>query len=69
MEVLLGGEPHETPQEKIDDWESTNASRLARARSALTEIFESGTLDLATLSVAARQVRSMVRGMGTRSEV
>ncbi|MFD4368113.1 NAD-glutamate dehydrogenase [Rhodococcus sp. NPDC058521] len=73
MEVLEGGEPHETPQEKIEDWESTNASRLARARSALTEIFESGTLDLATLSVAARQVRSMVRsmvrGLGTRSEV
>ncbi|NLE78975.1 MAG: NAD-glutamate dehydrogenase, partial [Rhodococcus sp.] len=69
MEVLAGGEPHESPQEKINDWESTNASRLARARSALTEIFESGTLDLATLSVAARQVRSMVSGMGTRSEV
>lgn len=69
LEVLVGGEPTESPQEKIDYWESTNASRLARARSALAEIFESGTLDLATLSVAARQVRSMVRGVGTRSEV
>lgn len=69
LEVLVGGEPTETPEEKIDYWESTNASRLARARSALAEIFESGTLDLATLSVAARQVRSMVRGVGTRSEV
>ncbi|MGO4202153.1 NAD-glutamate dehydrogenase [Rhodococcus sp. TAF43] len=69
LEVLVGGEPTETSQEKIDYWESTNASRLARARSALAEIFESGTLDLATLSVAARQVRSMVRGVGTRSEV
>lgn len=69
LEVLAGGEPTESPQEKIAYWESTNGSRLARARSALTEIFESGTLDLATLSVAARQVRSMVRGVGTRSEV
>ncbi|WP_424809584.1 NAD-glutamate dehydrogenase [Rhodococcus sp. 27YEA15] len=69
MEVLVGGEPGESPQEKIDDWESTNASRLARARAALGEIFGSGTLDLATLSVAARQVRSMVRSVGTRSEV
>ncbi|QCQ91708.1 NAD-glutamate dehydrogenase [Rhodococcus sp. SGAir0479] len=69
LEVLTGGEPTESPQEKIAYWESTNASRLARARSALGEIFESGTLDLATLSVAARQVRSMVRGVGTRSEV
>lgn len=59
-EVLLGGEPHESAAEKIAEWESTNASRLARARAALTEIVESGTEDLATLSVAARQVRSMV---------
>ncbi|CRK49241.1 NAD-specific glutamate dehydrogenase [Rhodococcus sp. RD6.2] len=68
MDVLFGGEPDESPSEKIEDWESTNASRLARARAALTEIGESGTLDLATLSVAARQVRSMVRGAGTRAE-
>ena len=59
-EVLLGGEPQESTVEKIAEWESTNSSRLARARAALTEIAESGTLDLATLSVAARQVRGMV---------
>ena len=53
LEVLVGGEPTESPQEKIAYWESTNASRLGRARSALAEISESGTLDLATLSVAA----------------
>lgn len=53
----------------IADWESTNASRLARARAALTEIGESGTLDLATLSVAARQIRSMVRGARARTDV
>ncbi|MGW0174689.1 NAD-glutamate dehydrogenase [Rhodococcus sp. NPDC003322] len=68
MDVLVAGEPHESAAEKIEDWESTNASRLARARAALGEIAESGTLDLATLSVAARQVRSMVRGAGTRAE-
>ncbi|MFF0814470.1 NAD-glutamate dehydrogenase [Rhodococcus sp. NPDC003318] len=68
MEVLYGGEPHESAAEMIEDWESTNASRLARARVALGEIGASGTLDLATLSVAARQVRSMVRGAGTRVE-
>ncbi|RRQ26525.1 NAD-glutamate dehydrogenase [Rhodococcus sp. Eu-32] len=59
-EVLLGGEPHESPAEKIAEWEATNSSRLTRARTALGEIADSGTLDLATLSVAARQVRSMV---------
>lgn len=58
--VLAGGEPDESVAEKIAEWESTNSSRLARARAALTEIAETGTLDLATLSVAARQVRNMV---------
>lgn len=70
LDVVDGGAPGETPQEMIADWESTNASRLGRARAALTEIGESGTVDLATLSVAARQIRSMVRaasaGAGTR---
>ncbi|QNG18342.1 NAD-glutamate dehydrogenase [Rhodococcus triatomae] len=69
FEVLADGEPGETSREKIGDWESINASRIARARSALRDIGESGTLDLATLTVAARQVRSMVRAGGTRSEV
>lgn len=58
--VLAGGEPDESVAEKIAEWESTNSSRLARSRAALTEIAESGTLDLATLSVAARQVRNMM---------
>ena len=69
MNVLVGGDPDENPQEKIAYWESTNQSRLSRARAALAEIFESGTHDLATLSVAARQVRSMVRGAGPGTEV
>ena len=42
---------------------------MARARTALAEIAEVGTLDLAMLSVAARQVRSMVSGVGTRVEL
>ena len=46
---------------KIGQWEKTNASRLSRARVALDEITKSGRLDLATLSVAARQIRSTVR--------
>ncbi|GAB3299071.1 NAD-glutamate dehydrogenase [Parasphingorhabdus pacifica] len=60
-DVLRAGEPDETPEEKIAHWESANASRLARARSSLAEIKRSGRLDLATLSVATRQLRSMVR--------
>jgi glutamate dehydrogenase len=67
--VLAASEPEETAEEKIAYWESTNQSRLARARAALTEIFATGPQDLATLSVAARQVRSMVSGVSTPSEV
>jgi len=65
--VLGGSEPDEATDEKIDQWEQTNSSRLARARSSLTEIAMAGTLDLATLSVAVRQVRSMLRTAGAGS--
>ncbi|WP_018685147.1 NAD-glutamate dehydrogenase [Actinokineospora enzanensis] len=61
LDVLRQSEPGESAAEKIESWERVNASRLARARTALGEIRASGRLDLATLSVAARQVRSMVR--------
>ena len=69
LDVLSLSEPEESAAEKIEQWEHTNASRMARARTALAEIAEVGTLDLAMLSVAARQVRSMVRGVVTRVEV
>ncbi|RMI32791.1 NAD-glutamate dehydrogenase [Nocardia stercoris] len=69
LDVLSGGDPEETAEEKIAYWESKNQSRLGRARGALSELFASGVHDLATLSVAARQVRSMVSGVGAQSEV
>jgi len=68
LDVLSGSEPDESAQEKIEQWEQANSSRMARARAALSEIAAVGTLDLAMLSVAARQVRSMVRGAGARVE-
>ena len=61
LDVLGGSEPDESTDEKIDQWEQTNSSRLGRARASLAEIATVGTLDLATLSVAVRQIRSMVR--------
>lgn len=61
LDVLAGAEPGESTEEMIEDWESSNRSKLVRARAALDEIFASGSLDLATLSVAARQIRGMVR--------
>ncbi|MCS3878567.1 glutamate dehydrogenase [Gordonia amarae] len=61
LQVLELAEPGESPAEMIAEWEQSQSSRLARVRSMLTEIEVSGTLDLATLSVAARQLRSLLR--------
>ncbi|BBZ29506.1 NAD-specific glutamate dehydrogenase [Mycolicibacterium madagascariense] len=65
FDVLAVGEPDETGEQKIEEWELSNSSRLARARRTLAEIYEDGDKDLATLSVAARQLRSMTRTSGT----
>jgi glutamate dehydrogenase len=65
FDVLAVGEPDENGEEKIAEWETTNSSRVSRAQRTLTELYESGELDLATLSVAARQLRSMTRTSGT----
>ncbi|MCG8926177.1 NAD-glutamate dehydrogenase [Lentzea sp. CC55] len=61
LDVLRASDEGDTASEKISKWEQANASRLARSRGALEEINRVRQLDLATLSVAARQVRSMVR--------
>ena len=65
FDVLAVGETDETGEQKIAEWERSNASRVGRARRTLTEINSSEARDLATLSVAARQIRSMTRTTGT----
>jgi glutamate dehydrogenase len=67
FDVLAVGEPDESGEEKIREWEHISASRVERARRTLTEIQESGAKDLATLSVAARQIRRMTRTSGKGS--
>jgi len=67
VDVLAVGEPDESGEEKIAEWESTNSSRLRRARRTLDEIYQDDIRDLATLSVAARQIRAMTRTSGTGS--
>jgi glutamate dehydrogenase len=61
LDVLRQSDPGTTADDKIANWEQINARRLGRSRESLEEIRRVGTLDLATLSVATRQVRSMVR--------
>ncbi|MGA9678623.1 MAG: NAD-glutamate dehydrogenase [Mycobacterium sp.] len=67
FDVLAVGEPDESGEEKIAEWEHTSASRVERARRTLDELRESGHKDLATLSVAARQIRRMTRTSGRGS--
>ena len=61
LKILEGSEPDESAAEKIEEWEFSHSSRLSRVQATLDDINESGTLDLATLSVAARQLRSVIR--------
>ncbi|WP_370935425.1 NAD-glutamate dehydrogenase [Amycolatopsis sp. cg13] len=61
LDALRHSDQDLSVDEQIEQWEKANASRLSRARVALDEITRSGRLDLATLSVAARQIRSTVR--------
>jgi glutamate dehydrogenase len=62
LDALQHSDPGQTADQKIENWEKANASRLGRARVALDELrHASGRLDLAALSVAARQIRSMIR--------
>jgi glutamate dehydrogenase len=68
LDVLAVGEPEESGEEKIAEWEHTNTTRIERARRTLTDIYNSDEHDLATLSVAARQIRSMTRA-GSGSSV
>ncbi|NKY59840.1 NAD-glutamate dehydrogenase [Nocardia flavorosea] len=62
LDIAVANEPGDAIGETIAYWESTNRSRLARATASLAEIFAGESYDLATLSVAVRQVRSLVGG-------
>lgn len=60
-DVLSTTAPDSPAAAKIAQWEEQNASRLLRARATLSEIARAGAGDLAALSVAARELRSMIR--------
>lgn len=61
LDALRETPPGTGVDEAITAWEQANASKLARARSALEEIGGSASLNLATLSVISRQLRGLAR--------
>ncbi|RWA16155.1 NAD-glutamate dehydrogenase [Mycolicibacterium brumae] len=65
FDVLSVGEPEENGDQKIAEWKKINSARLERAERTLDEIAAAGEFDLATLSVAARQIRNMTTATGT----
>ena len=60
-DVLSTTTPEQDADAKIAQWEEENRFRLERARVTLGQIASSGVGDLAALSVAAREIRSMAR--------
>jgi glutamate dehydrogenase len=60
--VLTSTSSTDPPKERIDAWEQQNAEGVARAEATLTEIVSLDTFDLATLSVALRTIRTLLRG-------
>lgn len=61
LEALRQSDPDDSVDGRIAQWEQANSSRLARARGTLDEIESTGRFDLATLSVAVRQIRGAIR--------
>lgn len=61
LDVLRSADAWADSTAAISRWEQENASRLARARVTLDDLFRAGNLDLPALSVATQQIRSMAR--------
>ncbi len=59
-EVLNGTAPSDDAEARVDEWEQSNATSIARTRNAIGEFGESPG-DLAALSVLLRQIRTLVR--------
>lgn len=58
-DVLEEAKTEETAQTRIEQWESTNRTRIGRARRTLHEIEATSVPDLAAVSVAVRCIRAL----------
>src|SRR5690606_34319602 len=59
-DVLVTSEPGVAPEERMARWSEKNKSAVQRAQQTLSEIWESDSFDLATLSVALGAIRTLV---------
>ncbi|MFI0447939.1 NAD-glutamate dehydrogenase [Actinomadura sp. 6N118] len=59
-DVLVASMPGAQPEERLANWVQKNETAVLRAQQTLTEIWESDSFDLATLSVALGSIRTLV---------
>jgi glutamate dehydrogenase len=59
--VLDATEPADSPEARLKEWEARNAEQLGRAKSMFDEVNALESDDMASLSVALRLLRSIVR--------
>lgn len=59
-DVLITSEPGARPEERLILWAEKNKTAVQRAQQTLSEIWESDSFDLATLSVALGAIRTLV---------
>jgi glutamate dehydrogenase len=53
----------------VELWQAENASAIERSLQVLSDIRSGGTLDLARLSVAVREIRNLIHSSGTQEPV
>ncbi|MEW2357829.1 NAD-glutamate dehydrogenase [Spirillospora sp. NPDC029432] len=59
-DVLVTSEPGTQPEHRMLHWSDKNRTAVSRAQQTLSEIWESDSFDLATLSVALGAIRTLV---------
>jgi glutamate dehydrogenase len=62
--VLTGTAPGGEPGKRITEWERANSAAVTRAKHTLDEVRRLEKADLASLSVALRTLRGVVRSSG-----
>ncbi|HEU5143503.1 MAG TPA: NAD-glutamate dehydrogenase domain-containing protein, partial [Solirubrobacterales bacterium] len=62
--VVRSGANGQSARELVESWLARNGAAVERSRQVLADIRSSGTLDLARLSVAVRELRNLIQSSG-----
>ena len=67
-EVVRSGANGQPARERVEHWLEQNAAAVERSQQVLADIRSGGTLDLARLSVAVRELRNLIHSSGAAQE-